>query len=169
MNVIVTARGAHEALLDWGHGVRRAAVGRSGIGDKLAEGDGMTPIGTFAFRRIFYRADRLSAPHTKLPVAALAPDDGWCDAPVDPHYNMLVKRPYPVSSEELWRTDHIYDLIVVIGFNDDPVVRGKGSAIFLHIARPTYSATAGCVAIKESDLLELLPLLGPHDTITIRV
>ena len=169
MHVIVTAHGAHEARFDWGHGARRAAVGRGGIGHKGGEGDGITPLGTYPLRRLFYRADRLAPPKTGLPVTALAPDDGWCDAPVDPAYNTLIKRPYKVSSEELWRRDNIYDLIVAIGFNDAPVVRGKGSAIFLHIARPTYSATAGCVAIAERDLLELLALLGQHDSITIKL
>ena len=169
MNVIVTPFGANEARLDWGNGARRAAIGRGGIGVKRGEGDGVTPVGTYPLRRLFYRADRLAEPKSGLTVTALAPDDGWCDAPVDPAYNTLIKRPYPVSSEALWRDDHIYDLIAVIGFNDDPVVRGKGSAIFLHIARPNYSHTAGCVAMAESDLLELLALLGPRDTISIRL
>lgn len=168
MNLIVTPHGASEARLDWGQGARRAAIGRGGIGSKSGEGDGITPVGTFPLRRLLYRADRLTLPRTGLLVAELSPDDGWCDAPVDPAYNTLVKRPYPTSSEELWRADHIYDLITVIGFNDDPVVRGKGSAIFLHIARPAYSHTAGCVALALPDLLEVLALLGPDDTITIR-
>ncbi|MEI9885691.1 MAG: L,D-transpeptidase family protein [Rhizomicrobium sp.] len=169
MNLIVTPHGAHEARLDWGEGPRRAAIGRGGIGGKRGEGDGITPVGTFALRRLLYRPDRLAAAQTGLPVLALSPDDGWCDAPVDPAYNTLVKRPYRVSSEALWRADGLYDLIVVIGFNDDPVVRGKGSAIFLHVARPTYSPTAGCVALAQADLTEVLALLGLDDTITIRL
>lgn len=169
MNVIVTRTGAHTASLDWGGGARRAAVGRSGIGDKRGEGDGVTPLGVYPLRRLMYRADRVAAPRTALPSAATAPNDGWCDAPGDPYYNRPVKRPYRAGSEAMWREDHIYDLVVVIGFNDHPVVRGAGSAIFLHVARPTYSATAGCVAIAQTDLLELLPRLGPGATITIRL
>ncbi|MEJ0043741.1 MAG: L,D-transpeptidase family protein [Rhizomicrobium sp.] len=167
MNLIVTPYGALEARLDWGQGARRAAIGRGGIGPKGGEGDGITPVGSFPLRRLLYRADRLALPATGLPAAALAPDDGWCDAPADPAYNTQVKRPYRASSEALWRADGIYDLIVAIGFNDDPVVRGKGSAIFLHIARPSYSPTAGCVALAQGDLLDVLALLTPGDTITI--
>jgi L,D-peptidoglycan transpeptidase YkuD (ErfK/YbiS/YcfS/YnhG family) len=169
MNLIVTKTGAHEALLDWGQGARRAAAGRSGIGDKRAEGDGVTPIGTYKLRRLLYRPDRVGVPHTHLTSAPIAPEDGWCDAPGDPQYNLPVKRPYRASNEELWRTDHLYDLLVVIGFNDDPVVRGKGSAIFLHVARPNYGPTEGCVAIAMADWHDLLPRLAPGDTITIRV
>jgi L,D-peptidoglycan transpeptidase YkuD (ErfK/YbiS/YcfS/YnhG family) len=169
MNLIVTSTGGHSALLDWGHGARRAATGHSGIGDKRAEGDGVTPIGMYPLRRLLYRLDRVGVPHTRLVSAPIAPDDGWCDAPGDPQYNLQVKRPYRASNEELWRADHLYDLLVVIGFNDDPVVRGKGSAIFLHVARPGYGPTAGCVAIAMADWHDLLPLLAPGDTITIRV
>ncbi len=169
MKVTVTGTGPHEALLDWGMGARRAAIGRSGIGEKLAEGDGTTPLGTYALRRVLYRVDRGAPPLTGLPRMALTPDDGWCDAPADPRYNQQVKRPYAASNEALWRTDHLYDLIVVIGFNDDPVMPGKGSAIFLHVARPAYSPTDGCVAIAGSDLRALLPHLGHASTITIRL
>ncbi len=93
MNLIVTPQGAHEARLDWGGGPRRAAIGRGGIGPKGGEGDGVTPVGTYPLRRLLYRADRLAVPATGLPASALAPEDGWCDAPCDPAYNMPVKRP----------------------------------------------------------------------------
>ena len=168
MNVIVTPHGAHEARLDWGLGPRRAAIGRGGIGAKGGEGDGITPLGTWPLRRLLYRADRVPAVKTHLPLSTIAPDDGWCDAPGDPAYNTAVKLPYGASTETLWRKDHIYDLVVVIGFNDAPVVPGKGSAIFLHVARPNYSATAGCVAIARPDLVTLLALLKSGDMITIK-
>ena len=168
MQVIVTKHGAHEALLDWGQGARRAAIGRGGIATKNREGDGVTPAGTYPFRRVLYRSDRMVQPITHLPVAVIMPNDGWCDAPMNPKYNQQVKRPYRAGSEALWRDDHLYDVLAVIGFNDQPVVQGKGSAIFLHVARPAYSATDGCVAMAQKDLLDLLSLLGPGDTIAIR-
>ncbi len=167
MDVTVVPNGS-EALLDWGSGARRAAIGRSGIATKQKEGDGITPLGIFAIRHVLYRADRLAAPQTALSLSAIALDDGWCDAPNDALYNRAVKRPYRASSETLWREDQLYDLIVVLGFNDAPVVAGKGSAIFLHVARPDFAPTEGCVALAKDDLLELLKLLRPGDTLTVR-
>ena len=134
---------------------------------KLREGDGVTPLGVFVFREVFYRADRTQTPATILPLWKTQPDDGWCDAPADQNYNRLVKLPYPASAENLWRDDHMYDLIVVIGFNDDPVYPGKGSAIFLHLARPDYLPTAGCVALAENDLRAALEQFQAGDKIRI--
>jgi L,D-peptidoglycan transpeptidase YkuD (ErfK/YbiS/YcfS/YnhG family) len=155
------------AVLDWGDGPRRCAIGPAGIAAKSAEGDGITPLGVFPLREIFYRADRIQKPKSVLPVRATGPDDGWCDAPADPHYNRLVKLPYPASAENMWRDDHLYDLVAVVGFNDDPVLPGKGSAIFLHLARPDYLPTAGCVALTEADLRAALEQLRPGDKICI--
>ena len=154
-------------LLDWGNGARRCAVGRGGIGVKRREGDGITPIGRFTVRRMLYRADRLKPPETALPLAVIAPDDGWCDAPDDPLYNRPVKLPYAASAELLWRDDRLYDVVVILGFNDDPVEPGKGSAIFLHVAREDYAPTAGCVALAPGDLLDALKILTRGDTIAI--
>jgi len=153
--------------VDWGAGRRRCAVGPGGIGVKGGEGDGITPRGAFAVRQVFYRADRLAKLDTLLPLRIIAPDDGWCDAPADPNYNRLVKLPYPASAEHLWRADNVYDLIAVLGFNDNPVVPGKGSAIFLHIARPDYSPTAGCVALRRDDALAALAQLRPGEKVVI--
>src|SRR6185437_11133372 len=111
--------------------------------------------------------DRLASPRTALPLAALRPNDGWVDASADPNYNKAVTLPYPASAEALWRDDGLYDAIVVIGYNTDPVVPGKGSAIFLHAASPDLAATEGCIAIARDALLPLLGLLGPGSTITI--
>jgi L,D-peptidoglycan transpeptidase YkuD (ErfK/YbiS/YcfS/YnhG family) len=167
MNVIVTPHGAGEAVADWGEGARRAAIGRSGIGDKRREGDGVTPLGTFPVRSLFYRADRMADPQTALSLSRILPGDGWCDAPDDPRYNRWVREPYAASHESLWRDDALYDLIVVLGFNDDPVVAGRGSAIFLHVARPDYGPTEGCIALAKGDLLALAARLAPGDTITV--
>jgi L,D-peptidoglycan transpeptidase YkuD (ErfK/YbiS/YcfS/YnhG family) len=166
MDLRVTAD-RHGAVVDWGQGARRAAIGPSGIGVKGGEGDGITPLGAFPVRQIFYRADRIAKPDTKLPLRALETNDGWCDAPDDPNYNRLVKLPYLASAEQMWRQDHLYDLVVVLGYNDDPVVPGKGSAIFLHLARPDYSHTQGCVALAYDDAIAAIGQLRPGDQVVI--
>ena len=137
----------------------RCALGRGGVSSSKREGDGATPIGSWPLRNVLFRPDRLARPTTALPVAPLQPADGWCDAPADPNYNRMVRHPYPASAEHLWRKDGIYDLIVVVGYNDQPVIPGRGSAIFLHVARPDYTPTAGCVAFARQDLLQVLQLL----------
>lgn len=146
----------------------RCAIGRGGIAARKTEGDRATPGGRYPLRRVLYRADRLDPPETALSLAMVAPDDGWCDAPGDPRYNRPVSHPYPASAERLWRADACYDLLAVIGFNDDPVVDGAGSAIFLHVARPGYSPTEGCVALALQDLRAVLAGWRPDDRIEIR-
>ena len=160
-------KAASGAMLGWRTGRARCAIGPGGIARKQAEGDGITPIGTFPIRRALYRADRLARPQTALPLSEIAPDDGWCDAPGDAAYNRPVKLPHPASAEQLWREDHLYDIIVVLGFNDDPVVAGKGSAIFLHLAKADYASTQGCVALALPDMLAALAQLKPGDCVEI--
>jgi L,D-peptidoglycan transpeptidase YkuD (ErfK/YbiS/YcfS/YnhG family) len=176
MDLLVTSD-AGGAWLDWGAGRRRCAIGPGGIALKGGEGDGITPRGAFAVREIFYRPDRIAKPFVNLPLHAIARDDGWCDAPADPNYNRLVKLPYPASAENMWREDHLYDLVAVLGYNDSPVVPGKGSAIFLHLARsvdrsdqnksPDYAATQGCVALPLDDVLAALAQLVAGDKVVI--
>jgi L,D-peptidoglycan transpeptidase YkuD (ErfK/YbiS/YcfS/YnhG family) len=146
----------------------RCAIGRAGIVRDKREGDGATPAGVWPLRQVLYRADRIAKPATKLPVRALTPDDGWCDAASDPHYNTNVKLPYGASAEQLWRADHLYDLIVVVGYNDAPVVPGKGSAIFLHVARANYAPTVGCVAFARTSLLRILKLTDERSRLDVR-
>ncbi len=136
----------------------RCAIGKGGLRPETEkqEGDGATPIGCYALRRLVYRPDRVVRPETRLPVAALSPEDGWCDAPDDPAYNRPVRLPYAASHERLWRDDEIYDVVVILGHNDDPPVAGLGSAIFLHVARAGYTPTQGCVALALPDLLDFL-------------
>jgi len=134
----------------------RCALGPAGIGQKKTEGDGITPIGRFPLRRVMFRSDRMSAPQTALPVSPLGKADGWCDDPTSPQYNKPITLPHPASHELLWREDAVYDVIIEIGFNDRPVEPGKGSAVFMHVARPDYGPTQGCVALKLNDLLDLL-------------
>jgi L,D-peptidoglycan transpeptidase YkuD (ErfK/YbiS/YcfS/YnhG family) len=146
----------------------RCALGRSGARVDKREGDGATPVGCFVFRRVLYRPDRLPAPRTHLPVASIAPDDGWCDDPADPLYNRPVRLPYAVSHERMWRDDEIYDLVVVIGHNDDPARPGLGSAVFLHLARADYGPTEGCIALSLHDLLDVLRVIAPTDRLCVR-
>ena len=132
-------------------------IGRSGFETGVRkEGSGTTPTGRFALRECWYRPDRLAAPRTILPVLRIQPDDGWCDAPLHEHYNRHVKLPFDASHETLWREDNMYDIIIPLGYNDDPVIPGMGSAIFMHIAQPDYRTTEGCVALSREDMLWLL-------------
>lgn len=167
MNDIVVTSGG---ILSFG-GLRfRCALGKGGVRSEAEkrEGDGATPLGRYPLRQVFYRPDRLAAPQTRLPLQALTPQDGWCDDPLDPAYNRFVTLPYGASHEKLWREDAVYDLIVVLGHNDDPPVPGLGSAIFMHVARPDYSGTEGCIALALPDLLALLGVLRPATQIELR-
>ena len=154
--------------LRWPGGSARAAIGRAGVTAAKKEGDGATPAGIYPLLSGFYRADRLAPPHSGLPMRALSPGDAWADDPADPDYNRLTTLPHPAHAEPMWLKDAVYDLLVVIGYNMDPVVPGAGSAIFLHIARPDFSPTAGCIAVERDVLIGLVPLLGPGSTIAIR-
>jgi L,D-peptidoglycan transpeptidase YkuD (ErfK/YbiS/YcfS/YnhG family) len=153
--------------LYWSGGNVAAAVGRAGVKADKHEGDGATPAGTYPLVSILYRPDRVAPPRSQLPVIALVPNAGWVDEPSDANYNRPVSLPYPASAEQLWRDDELYDALIVIGYNMEPVVPGAGSAIFLHIATPDFAPTAGCVAVEREILLGLLPLLGPGSQIVI--
>ncbi|MBM3489703.1 MAG: hypothetical protein FJX68_04520 [Alphaproteobacteria bacterium] len=146
----------------------RCALGRGGVAHDKREGDGRTPSGRFALRRVLYRADRVAAPDTGLPLTAIKPEDGWCDDPVDRAYNQLVRLPYRARAETLYRADGLYDFLAVIGYNDQPLLPGAGSAIFLHIARPDYGPTEGCVALAPEHLREVLALADTGSEIEIR-
>ena len=132
------------------------ALGRSGLRALKREGDGATPIGKFALTRVLYRADRGQRPATGLPVRIIGRHDGWCDAPGDRNYNRPIRLPYPASAEAIWRADELYDIVVVLGHNTRPRVRGAGSAIFMHLSRPGYAPTAGCIALQRRHLLAVL-------------
>ena len=133
-----------------------AAFGRGGIRFEKQEGDGSTPAAVLPLRRVLYRADRVARPQATVPTEPLAPNDGWCDDPAHPDYNRQIVLPHSARHEELWRRDNLYDLIGVLGWNDSPTMRDRGSAIFLHVARPYWAPTEGCVALALPDLLRLL-------------
>ena len=146
----------------------RCALGRGGRRSDKREGDGATPIGRWPMRRLHYRADRLTASRTSLAVRAILPEDGWSDDPLDPDYNRLVKLPHRYSHERMWREDRLYDLVVELGYNDAPPVRGGGSAIFLHLAREDWRPTEGCVALASEDLLRVLAGATPDSAVDVR-
>src|SRR6478672_9744329 len=143
------------------------ALGRGGIKANKREGDGGTPRGTFRPRQLWWRADRHSRPRTFLPVRAIRPDDAWCEDPQSRHYNQPVRRDRGQGGDRLRRDDHLYDFIVEIDHNSSPRIAGRGSAVFLHLARENFSPTAGCVSMTEGAMLRLLRRLGPHTRIVI--
>jgi len=145
----------------------RCVVGAGGVREDKVEGDGATPVGDFPLRHIYFRNDRLVLPTVRLPARAINEHDGWCDDPRSPAYNRLVRIPNDWSHEKMWRDDGLYDLVVVVGYNDDPPEGEWGSAIFLHIAKDDYSPTQGCVAFKREDLMELITLIGPETKINV--
>jgi L,D-peptidoglycan transpeptidase YkuD (ErfK/YbiS/YcfS/YnhG family) len=145
-----------QARVQLAHSVRRAAIGRGSVRPLKREGDGGTPLGRFPVRRILYRADRTFRPRVPLPVHAIREADVWCDDPSDRNYNRLIALPSPRSAEGLKRADHLYDLVLVLGYNDRPRIKGRGSAIFVHLARPCYTPTEGCIAFSRRDLLAVL-------------
>ena len=144
------------------------AIGKSGFSAHKKEGDGCTPLGRFPLRECWYRADRMSAPETRLPLKLIKESDGWCDDPKSAQYNRPIRIPYDFSHERLWRDERVYDLIVPMGYNDDPVISGKGSAIFMHVAHEDYRPTEGCVALAPADLLEVLRLCDSGTIVDIR-
>ena len=161
-NVLIVQADSAETSLGWAtlDGRRwRCTVGAGGIREDKVEGDSATPVGEFPLRRLYFRNDRVVLPKVALPARPISEHDGWCDDPRSPSYNRLVHIPNEWSAEKMWREDGLYDLVVVVGYNDDPPEGEWGSAIFLHIARDDYAGTQGCVAFARNDLLELLPLL----------
>jgi L,D-peptidoglycan transpeptidase YkuD (ErfK/YbiS/YcfS/YnhG family) len=142
-------------------------LGKGGVSDDKREGDGATPEGCYPLRRVYYRPDHLTTPVCSLPKQAIEAADGWCDDPADVAYNRAVRLPYPASHEVLWRDDRLYDLLVVIGHNDAPPQPGKGSAIFMHVARPGYLPTEGCVALALADLQALLAMVQEGDRLCV--
>lgn len=143
------------------------ALGRSGPRARKREGDGATPTGRWRLVEVFYRADRVSRPSTRLPVRTIRAFDGWCDAPDDRNYNRRVCLPYPASAEAMWRADSLYDIVAVLDHNVRPRARNLGSAVFVHLVRANFEPTEGCVAFTEQDLRMLLSRAAPGDLIEI--
>jgi L,D-peptidoglycan transpeptidase YkuD (ErfK/YbiS/YcfS/YnhG family) len=143
------------------------ALGRAGIRANKREGDGGTPRGEFHPVRLWWRADRLPRPRTLLPVRRINGAVAWCEAPADRRYNRPFRRSATEPGDRLWRDDHLYDLIIEIDHNTRPRVAGRGSAVFIHLARPAYAPTAGCVALTLRDLHVLLSRVTSKTRIVI--
>ncbi|MCC7048580.1 MAG: L,D-transpeptidase family protein [Alphaproteobacteria bacterium] len=157
----------HHGEARWNGAMLPCALGRAGIRADKREGDSATPAGDFAFRRVLYRPDREAMPLARLAAAPIGEHDGWCDDPADPAYNRPVRLPYAARHERLWRPDGLYDLVLVIGHNDDPPVAGRGSAIFVHVARPDWGGTEGCIAFRVADLRRILAEGGPESRVRV--
>ncbi len=157
----------HKGLLEFGNRAYQCALGRSGVSQIKREGDGATPAGTWKLRCLYYRPDRGDRPRTLLPCLPLKPDDGWCDDPSSSFYNRPVSLPFAASTEHMWREDELYDLVAVLGHNDAPAIPGRGSCIFLHVARPDYSPTEGCVALHRRDLLQIFAVSDNNSALLI--
>jgi L,D-peptidoglycan transpeptidase YkuD (ErfK/YbiS/YcfS/YnhG family) len=141
------------------------ALGRTGIKANKREGDGATPRGRFRLVRLWWRADRAPAPRTGLPIRRITPHDAWCEDPADRRYNRPVQA--RKGADRLWREDRLYDFIIELDHNTRPRVAGRGSAVFVHVARPNFGPTAGCIALDVKRLKALLPRFGPGTRIEI--
>ncbi|MDB5372229.1 MAG: hypothetical protein JWP04_871 [Belnapia sp.] len=149
-----------DGLLRFAGQVWRCALGKGGIRRDKREGDGATPVGLLPLRRVLYRADRVAPPVCRTAVEPISASDGWCDDPGHRDYNRHIILPHDAGHERLWREDSVYDIIGVLGWNDgqdgEPIARGRGSAIFLHLARPDLAPTEGCIALPEAALRAVL-------------
>ncbi len=162
LRVVASVRDRRKGVLIAGAAVFPCALGRSGIVARKREGDGATPRARLPLRSVLYRADRLPRPRALVPIRTVGPRDAWCDDPADRRYNRLIDRPPGEAEERLKRDDRLYDVVVELGWNDAPVIRGRGSAIFWHLARPGFTPTAGCVAVEGHVFAKVLPRLARH-------
>jgi len=145
----------------------KCALGKRGIGYKRKEGDLITPKGTYKVKYILYRKDRVKKIQTKIKKIAIRKDMGWCDDPKSKDYNKLIKLPYAYSFEKLFRKENNYDIILILNYNMNPVIKNKGSAIFIHIAKKKFKKTEGCIALKKIHLLKIIKRINKNTTIKI--
>jgi L,D-peptidoglycan transpeptidase YkuD (ErfK/YbiS/YcfS/YnhG family) len=145
----------------------RCALGKAGIKKKKKEGDNITPEGTFKIIRVYYRRDKIKKIATSIRKKEIKKNMGWCDDPASNSYNKEIKLPNKFGHEKLYRKDNLYDLILVLNYNVNPIIKNKGSAIFIHITKKKYEQTAGCIALKKKDLFELLKIIKKNTKIKI--
>jgi L,D-peptidoglycan transpeptidase YkuD (ErfK/YbiS/YcfS/YnhG family) len=166
-NIQVMAQAdSHKAVLRFHGRTAPCALGPR-VSDVKTEGDGATPLGIFALRRLYYRPDRWTPPETVLPVSEITQNCGWSDDVQDHNYNRYVRLPHDFSHEELWRPDGLYDAFVSLGYNDEPIIAGRGSAIFLHLQKNNFQPTRGCVAIDKEMMHFVLTHATPQTKIEI--
>ena len=145
----------------------KCAIGKRGIGLKRKEGDLITPKGKHKIKYILYRKDRVKNIQSKIKKVIIKKNMGWCDDPKSKNYNKLVKLPYAYSYEKLYKKENTYDIILVLNYNMNPVIKNKGSAIFIHVAKKNYKKTEGCIALKKSHLLKIIKVIKKNTTIKI--
>ena len=145
----------------------RCALGKAGIKRKMKEGDNITPKGTFKITKIYYRPDKIKNIKTSVRKIKIKKNMGWCDDPRSKNYNKQIKLPSKFSHEKLYRKDSVYDLFLVLDYNTNPVIKNKGSAIFLHITKGSYKKTKGCIALKRGDLIQLVSKIRKNTKIKI--
>ncbi len=143
-------------ILKYSKYIAKCLLGKNGITSSKKEGDLKTPRGSFILKYVMYRADRTKKPKTHLPTYIIRKNHVCCDNPGCPKYNTIIETKNLDLSEKLWRKDSLYDIVIVIGYNDNPVIKGKGSAIFLHLSKRNIITTEGCVAIDKKNMINLL-------------
>jgi L,D-peptidoglycan transpeptidase YkuD (ErfK/YbiS/YcfS/YnhG family) len=145
----------------------RCALGKAGVNKKIKEGDGITPKGVFKITKIYYRADKIKVVKTNIKKIKITKNMGWCDDPASQFYNRQIKLPSKFSHEKLYRNDDLYDLIAILNYNTDPVIKNKGSAIFMHISESSYKKTEGCIALKKDDLIKIVMQIKKNTKISV--
>jgi L,D-peptidoglycan transpeptidase YkuD (ErfK/YbiS/YcfS/YnhG family) len=145
----------------------RCSLGKNGVGEKKYEGDNVTPTGIYKLVTVFFRKDRIAKIKSKIVFNEIKKNMGWCDDPKSRKYNRLIKLPSRFSHEKLFRKDHLYDLIIVINYNMNPIIKNKGSAIFIHLATKNYSPTSGCIGLKKKNMIELIKKIKKDELIKI--
>lgn len=151
-----------------GHYKIKCTIGKRGISKNKREGDLCTPSGEFRFESLLYRKDRVKHFKTSIPKKNIKKNMGWCDDPHSMMYNRLIKFPFSFSAEKLFLKKSVYDLVLVMNYNRNPIIRNKGSAIFLHLTDKKFNPTKGCVAIQKNDFLKILPKIKKKTKIIIR-
>ena len=145
----------------------KCAIGKRGIGYKKKEGDLITPKGEYKIKFILYRKDRVKNLRSKVKKNVIKKNMGWCDDPKSKYYNKLVKLPFSHNYEKLYKKENIYDIILVLDYNMNPIIKNKGSAIFIHVAKRKYKKTEGCIALRKKDLLILIDMLKKNSKVKI--
>jgi len=145
----------------------RCSLGKASIKKKIKEGDNITPKGIFKIIKIYYRADRIKKIKIPVQTIKIRKNIGWCDDSKSKHYNKQINLPTNYTHEKLYRDDNLYDLIAVLNYNSNPVIKNKGSAIFIHIARRSYKKTKGCIALKKKDLIQLISQIKKNTKVKI--
>ena len=145
----------------------KCSLGKAGIGEKIKEGDKITPKGTYEIVAIYYRSDRIKKISSKSKLIEIKKNMGWCDDPKSKKYNQLIKLPNKYGYERLYRRDNIYDLILALNYNMKPIMKNKGSAIFIHVANKNYKSTAGCIGLKKNHLINLVKKIKKNTKVLI--